>query len=306
MISNQVTTIIDGDKCIGCGLCITVCPSKTLSLRDGKVMVTGDESIQCGHCEAICPENAIKVGAIDPSLICSTFEEQSDWLPFGDFDTRELVRLMRSRRSCRNYSDQVISRDILDDLIKIGISAPSGSNSQAWTFTVLPDYNALMSLGKHVMAYFKSLNRMAENLPLRLLSYIFAHDELGLYYRNYYKKVKEGIEEFEEKGTDRLFHGAQAAILVGGNKKMSFSPQDDALLATQNILLAAHSMGLGTCLIGFAVEAMKRDPSIKKKLSIPENECIYSVIAFGYPKEKYQRVTGRKPVEIRYYDNKSS
>jgi len=302
MSINQVTTIIDAEKCIGCGLCITVCPSKTLSLRDGKAMVTGDESIHCGHCEAICPENAIKVGAIDPTLICSTFKEQTDWLAFGKYDIQQLVRLMRSRRSCRNYSDKPVSREILDDLIKIGISAPSGSNSQAWTFTVLPDRNVMMSLGQYVMGYFKSLNRMAESFPLRMLSYFFAKDQLGQYFRNYYQRVKEGIEEFEEKGTDRLFHGATAAILVGGNNKLSFSPQDDALLATQNIILAAHAMGLGTCLIGFVVEAIKRDPSIKSHFNIPDDESIYAVIGIGYPKEKYQRVTGRKPLKIRYFD----
>ena len=58
---------------------------------------------------------------------------------------------------------------------------------------------------------------------------------------------------------DRLFHGAAAAILVTGRRQAS-CPAEDALLATQNILLAAHAMGLGSCLIGFAVEAMRRDP----------------------------------------------
>jgi len=304
MITYQVTTIIDAEKCIGCGLCITVCPSKTLSIINEKATVTGDESLQCGHCEAICPQNAIKVGALDPNLFCTSFDEDKRWMDYSEMDIKQLVRLMRSRRSCRNYSDKPVTKDILDDLIKIGISAPSGSNSQGWTFTVLQDESTLLSFGQKVLEYFKRLNHMAENYPLRLLSYLFAGDELGLYYRNYYQKVKEAIAEFEQDGTDRLFHGAKAAILVGGNKKLSSSPQEDALLASQNILLAAHSMGLGTCLIGFAVEAMKRDPLIKKYIEIPEEENIYAVIGIGYPKEKYQSVTGRKPINVRYFKDK--
>lgn len=79
-------------------------------------------------------------------------------------------------------------------------------------------------------------------------------------------------------------------------------PAEDALFATQNILLAAHSMGLGSCLIGFAVEAMKRDPSIKRAVGVPDEEVVYAVIALGYPDEIYQRVTGRKKVTPRYFE----
>lgn len=74
------------------------------------------------------------------------------------------------------------------------------------------------------------------------------------------------------------------------------------MLASQNILLAAHSMGLGSCLIGFAVDAMQYDPSLKKFLKIPDEETVYAVIALGYPDEEYQALTGRKKVVMRYFE----
>jgi len=52
-------------------------------------------------------------------------------------------------------------------------------------------------------------------------------------------------------------------------------------------------MGLGSCLIGYAVAAMKKDPSIKKHIGIPAEEDIHAVIALGYPGEIYQRTAGR-------------
>jgi nitroreductase len=74
------------------------------------------------------------------------------------------------------------------------------------------------------------------------------------------------------------------------------------MLATQNILLAAHSMGLGSCLIGFAVEAMRNDPTIKPFIKITDKETVYAVIALGYPDEEYQGLTGRKKVVMRYFE----
>ena len=88
---------------------------------------------------------------------------------------------------------------------------------------------------------------------------------------------------------------SSAVIMVGGLKESS-CPSEDALLATQNILLGAHSIGLGTCLIGFAVSAIANDSKLKKSLGFHNNEAIYSVIALGYPDEKFRRLTVRKKI----------
>jgi len=89
--------------------------------------------------------------------------------------------------------------------------------------------------------------------------------------------------------------------MIIGSKPGASCPAEDALLATQNILLAAHGMGLGSCLIGFAVTAMKKDTSIQGSIGIPAEEEIHAVIALGYPDEVYQRIAGRKKVTPRYF-----
>lgn len=53
MIDRTVTTVIDRERCIGCGECVRVCPSQTIALQDGKVAVTGTRSLGCGHCAAV-------------------------------------------------------------------------------------------------------------------------------------------------------------------------------------------------------------------------------------------------------------
>jgi len=267
-----------------------------------KAVVSGDISMACGHCAAVCPVDAISVNAIDKeSSRFATFTADDKWLPYGEYDTVQLVRLVGSRRSCRHYTDRPVDRALLDDLVKIGITAPSGTNSQLWTFTILPTRKSVLNLGKGVAAFFKKLNRTSENRYLRYFLKLIGKPELDTYFREYHDSVEEALAEWENSDVDRLFHGATAVIVIG-SKPGASCPGEDALLATQNILLAAHSMGLGTCPIGFAVQAMKRDITIKRFLGIPDDEKVYSVIALGYPDEKYQRIAGRKKYTQRYYE----
>lgn len=293
---------INRDLCSGCGSCVTVCPTGTISIRDGKATVTGAASISCGHCKAVCPQGAIRVIAIDEEMSrFKTFTMEKQWLPPGEFNTPALVRLMASRRSCRCFTDQPVDRAVLEDLVKIGITAPSGTNSQSWTFTILPTRKAVTSLSEYIASYFGRLNATAEKTMLRLFLKLIGKGELDAYYRGYYRKVKAALNEWYGSGKDRLFHGSTAVIIVG-SKPGASCPAEDALLATQNVLLAAHSMGLGSCLIGYAVAAMKKDPSIQQSIGIPSEEDIHAVIALGYPDEVYQRTTGRKKVTQRYFE----
>lgn len=219
----------------------------------------------------------------------------------GSFDCAELVHLMHSRRSCRNFKATAVELSLLQDLVKIGTTAPSGTNSQAWNFTLLPSRREVAHLGALTADFFRDLNAKAANLFYRLLADLFMGGSLNRYYRRYYRSVKEGLREYDEEGKDRLFHGAESAILVTVKKSAS-CPCEDALLASQNILLAAHALGLGSCLIGFAVEAMRRRKGIQQAMGIPGEEEIYAVIALGYPDEKYCRVAGRKKIRPRIFN----
>ncbi|MCP4118536.1 MAG: 4Fe-4S dicluster domain-containing protein [Desulfobacteraceae bacterium] len=300
MDKRRVTTIINKQRCTGCGACIRVCPSGTISMEGDKCEITGTESLSCGHCMAVCPESAVTVKAIAPdSLDFSTFDLDTTWLAHGKFSTPDLARLMASRRSCRNYTADEVPEDLLRDLVKLGTLAPSGTNSQAWTFTILPTRDKVLSLGEAVAGFFRKLNRMAEKSWLRTLLALVGKTELKNYHEEYHGTIQEALEEFESSDADLLFHGATAVIVIGSTPDAS-CPVEDALLATGNMLLAAHAMGLGTCLIGFAQKAMEKDRSITRALGIPDRESVHAVLALGYPHERYLRATGRKPAITRF------
>ena len=168
-----------------------------------------------------------------------------------------------------------------------------------WTFTILPTRENVIAFAGKIADFFRKLNKVAEKKWLRLFLRALGKPELDRYYEEYHDVIKDRLQQYETTGRDSLFHGAPAAIIVGSKTEAS-CPAEDALLATQNMLLAAHSMGLGTCLIGFAVAAMSKDKRIAEFLAIPDDEKPYSVIALGYPAERYLYVSGRKKAVVRY------
>lgn len=287
--------IIDKAKCTGCGNCAVNCPYRAIIMEDGIAEYSLNSCFLCGQCQAVCPEDAVELPGLPRDLGLTTMEELYNAETSRKISGSELVRLMRSRRSCRRYRDKTVSLEKLFDLVKIGTTAPSGTNSQGWNFVILPSRDDLMRFGGMVGDYYRKLNKLAKNPFLRAVLKIVHGDSLGRYYRNYYPSVTDALREWDGAGKDRLFHGAVAAIMVTGKKDAS-CPSEDALLATQNILLAAEAMGIGSCLIGFAVEALRRTPKIRRQMQIPDDEEVFSVIVLGHPAVTYFRPTVRRVV----------
>lgn len=291
--------------CTGCGSCASICPAGILSVVDGVCKINpAGRCIRCGHCAAACPSEAVYIDVLDPWVYnFNEFKIDQGGLPFGSHimgGPKELAALLGSRRSCRNFSDKPVSKEQLEDLIRFAILAPSGTNSQAWTFTVLDQRSAVEAYITSIKDFFIRLNKMAERKHLRTFLARLGKPELDQYHKRYYRTVSKAVKDWEEKKIDRLFHSAPAVLIISTTPDAS-CPKEDALLASQNVLLAAHLMGLGTCLIGFAVAAMTKEKRIAALLGIPKEETVHAVIAIGHPKEKYARMAGRMRPKIRYF-----
>lgn len=157
----------------------------------------------------------------------------------------QVIQAIMDRRSIRAYEDKPVSRETLQTLVDCGLNAPSARNLQPWHVSVLTNKELLAQMNK-----------------------AFA-DQVG--------------EEFmAERPGYQVNYGAPAVIFVAGNESNPYCGTDSGML-TQNICLAAHSLGLGTCIAGMWRESFKQDEGFLKQLQIPEGFRVFYGIAVGYP-----------------------
>lgn len=91
------------------------------------------------------------------------------------------------------------------------------------------------------------------------------------------------------------FYDAPTVIIVFADSS-KFSPVEDGTLAIENMMLAAYSLGIGSCWI-YAVKqffATEEGRTFKKKLGVPDNQMIIGSVALGYPDGKHPALKTRE------------
>lgn len=291
--------IINNNKCISCGKCIEVCPKDIFSFNSSEKLVIAEKGCMlCSHCYNICPVDAISFGGSLKPVDFASFDYKEKLEGPVDYTPEKIINILRSRRSVRKFKDESLKDNEIRDLIEFATTAPSGSNCQEWQFSALNGRTKVWNLALDTKIFFQKINKLAGSRLIRYLSFPFMGRSLLNYYRDHYESVEMAIEE-SAKGRDLLFHGAPSVIIIHGPVQGS-TPVEDGVFAAYNICLLAHYMNIGTCLIGFAVEAINRSKEMKIKLKIPSNHRIFAVIAAGYCDLKFLKPSLRKPYNLSF------
>jgi len=184
-----------------------------------------------------------------------------------------IIELIKSRRSVRKYLDKPLSKETIDTLIESAKWAPSGMNHQPWGFIIVQDKTLIKELSDRSIPYINKLIEQDRKLI------------------RYKKRMK--VKDFS------IFYHAPCVIIVLG-KKDSFSYENDCSMASQNLMLAAQSMNIGSCWVGM-MKVLEKDPWFLKKFHIPDEYAIVAPIALGYFDSKDVPLIERKPLEILRY-----
>jgi nitroreductase len=97
----------------------------------------------------------------------------------------------------------------------------------------------------------------------------------------------------------RMLEEAPVCIVICGEPARSEYYQQDCGAATQNLLLAAYDMGLGTCWMGVAPKPERMEP-VREALGLPEGIVPFNLIAVGYPDEERPRPDRFDASKVRY------
>lgn len=185
------------------------------------------------------------------------------------FDNLVLETIYK-RRAIRKFKNKIIDKAILEKILDAGRMAPSAINKQPWRFytTDEPAFIERMSkaiLNTSKMDMFKAgIKEVAHLLTL----------SVGF-------NLKDGINFF--KASDPVFHTAPIVVFISADRHNEWASLDIGM-CVQNMLLAAKSLGIDSCPVGFGKYIDHTEEY--KYLNVPENHQIHLAVIFGYGDEE--------------------
>ena len=180
-----------------------------------------------------------------------------------------VIEAIKNRESVRAYEPKSIPRSIINTIIEAGNQAPSQGREekgeilfQPWRFVVVEDPEFRQKLVQTTLPIWKkSIESIKETHP-----------------ETYEKTMR--FYKVKDEPKDMVYHSAPVILFVIGPGEHAIS----CALACENIMLAAHSLGLGSCYVGFG-SMIKGNADIVLALELKDNERIYGPIVLGYPKD---------------------
>ena len=266
---------VDPEKCIGCGLCVKVCPGGILHINAQKTceMEEIDQfgwwgCWKCEHCLAVCPKGAIRIFDKSPEDSLPPVKPETAW--------PVLEALLRNRHSCRRFQKRDVDPALIDAMLRALGNAPNGGNKQQVEFTLIDD-----------RAEMDRFRRLAYGEMERLAAE-------GVYPRGFDRASYEDMKRWEATVRPEMLFCDAPCLLIPHAPLGRGEPVEDTMVAAAyfELLCAAH--GLGCVMMTFPKDALYNMPRVKALLQIPEDHYVGVLLGFGWPEVRYARGTQRE------------
>jgi nitroreductase len=192
----------------------------------------------------------------------------------------ELSQAMKDRRSVRAFQPTPVPREIIQEVLKLAINAPSANNLQPWEFVVVVGEEKDRLCRTLTKAYKEKQiscgSGAVKPLPETFRQRGIANLEAM---KPYVERTGVTVNRFIDEGSSN-FYGAPVAIILCLDDCFSERQMVDTGAAVAYLVLAAHALDLATCPIGLIAAY---EDEIKDLFNIPENKRVVIGIALGYP-----------------------
>jgi len=176
------------------------------------------------------------------------------------------------RRSVRAYSSEKIDKHAIEKLLDAAVRAPTAMHAEPWQFVVVQDLDKLKRLSDCVKT---ALAKDSQLHP--------EHHHPDIFFQSDFN----------------VFYDAGTLVIICANAESPFT-HADGWLAAENLMLFAHSIQLGTCVIGSAVEVLNM-PEMKVEFNIPSTSLVVAPIIVGKPRGKTVTSARKAPQVLAWF-----
>jgi nitroreductase len=278
---------IDQEKCNGCGKCITACSDFEFKLVNGKATLSESPvfgCIACGHCMAVCPE-----GAIEANGRCLT---PGDMFTFTGTHTKSdytsLLQLFQSRRSIRKFKDKPVTKQTIDSIIEAAQTAPMGVPPSDVNLLVLDNKEKVRQFSSDFCTFLDKNRWFVSGWFMTLMTPFYDRKTIR-FFKKFMRPLFDAYINPMKEGVDQVTYDAPAAIYFYGSP---YCDPADPIIAATYAMIAAESLGLGTCMIGGVhpfVQFGTGSKEFRNKYGIRFKSREGLILIFGYPKINYTK-----------------
>jgi len=322
---------LSAEKCNGCGRCVESCPVQLLMVDEKKARSNqrydAFRCLTCQNCVAVCPQGALRIegdyrvpegfwknahlfsgGKTPPAPL-----GRSHGGSFDDYasELTETERVIYRRRSNRLYKKKQVDPGLIERIIEAGRFAPSAGNNQPWKFIVIQNQELLQEINqqcKKTLLFFSKLCMPHEWLEKktpgdktarlkrwqRALLWILVRFVGG----DADQRAHGGVNAVTSDPAFHTFFRAPTVILLLADKRAIGGTELDMGICAQNMVLTAHSLGLGTCYVDLITKTIVHNRKLRQKLGIAHPFEIVTTLVLGHPKGQIDGIVEREKPRI--------